>query len=333
MRRARLGAPVPACSKCPQPAVLWMRYAGTHLCREHFLDSFLRRVKAELRTQGHLPPGTTAVALSGGKDSVSLLHCLRALTAADPRIHLVAVTVDEGIAGYRDSSLELCRQVTTEWGIPWHVVRTRDVSGYTIDAYAAGEAGPDASGRPRPACGACGVYRRVGINQAARAAGAQAVATGHNLDDQAQTVLMNVLRGDWERLARLAPHAPAPHAPAPVPGAPQEPGDGVGRMVPRLLPLRTIPEKEVLLYAVLNGLPIHDEAECPYAARSHRFALRDVLAGLEERTPGTRHALVKGHERVKPILLAGLPAVGAGRCAVCGEATTGTVCKACQLAA
>jgi uncharacterized protein (TIGR00269 family) len=309
---------MPQCSKCAAPAVVFLRYAGTHLCREDFLAFFAKRAKQDLAKQGRLPEGTVGVALSGGKDSVSVLHFLRDVVKEHPRIKLAALTVDEGIAGYRDSALAICKQVTDEWGIPWHVVRTQDLAGYAIDEYAAGAKGPDADGKPRAACGACGVYRRAGLNRLAKEVGCSAVVTGHNLDDQAQTVLMNHLKGDLDRLARLAPHTAEDVA-------------RHGGLVPRLLPFRSIPEKEVLLYAVLHGLPLHHEAECPYAARSHRFAMRDVLVGLEAHNPGTRHALVRGAERLKPILQQALPPIEVASCPGCGEPTSGDLCVACQL--
>lgn len=300
-----------------------LRYSGTSLCRDHFLRFFEERAKREVARQGRLPAGTIAVALSGGKDSVSALHFMRRLVEGRPGIQLAAITVDEGIAGYRDSALDICRRVTDEWEVPWHVVRTKDLAGYAIDEYAAGAAGPRGDALPkaeRPACSACGVFRRAGMNRLAREIGAAAVVTGHNLDDQAQTVLMNTLKGDLERAARLAPHTEEDVA--------HHPG-----LVRRILPFRSIPEKEVLLYAVLHGLPLHHEAECPYAARSHRFALRDMLVKLEEQTPGTRHALVKGAERLKPILQAALPAMAVASCPECGEPTSGALCKACEMRA
>jgi uncharacterized protein (TIGR00269 family) len=270
-----------------------------------------RRAKAEVARQGRLPAGRVAVALSGGKDSVAALHFLAKLAHGNPRVELVAITIDEGIAGYRSSALDVCKQVTGQLGVAWHVVRTQDLAGYTIDEAAAKTA--------HSVCGPCGVFRRLGMNRLARELGAAALATGHNLDDQAQTVLMNHLKGDLDRLARLAPHTAADAA--------RHAG-----LVPRLLPFRAIPEKEILLYALLEGLPIHDEAECPYAARSHRFALRDVLMGLEEQTPGTRHALVRGQERLKPILQAALPPLAVASCPACGEPTSGA-CVACSLKA
>lgn len=312
-----------ACSKCRSPAVLEQRHSGTSLCRDHFLRSFDERAKHEVAKQGRLPEGTTAVALSGGKDSVSVLHFLRRVTEGNPKAKLVAITVDEGIHGYRDSALDICRDVTAKWHVPWHVVRTSDLAGYSIDEYASGTKGPRGEALPmsdRPACSACGVFRRTGLNKLARELGAAAVVTGHNLDDQAQTVLMNTLKGDLERAARLAPHTEEDVA--------HHPG-----LVRRILPFRTIPEKEVLLYAVLHGLPLHHGAECPYAARSHRFLLRDMLVKLEEHNPGTRHALVRGAERLKPILQGALPAMAVASCPECGEPTSGARCMACAMKA
>ena len=316
---------MPTCSQCTQPSVAHLRYAGTSLCRDHFLRSFERRAMAEVARQGRMPAGVVAVALSGGKDSVALLHFLHGLAARRPGTRLVAITVDEGIQGYRDASLRICRDVTAALGVPWRTMRTRELAGYSIDEYAAGTSGPRGTlvpAGPRPACGPCGVFRREGLNRLARESGAAAVATGHNLDDVAQTVLMNHLKGDVARLARMAPH---------------DVEEARGGLVPRIMPFRTIPEKEVLLYAVLRGLPIHQaedgETECPYASRSHRFTMRDVLATLEAATPGTRHALVRGHERLQPALRESMPVLAMRACGACGQPTSQATCQACQLRA
>lgn len=310
------------CDKCGQPPVTFIRYSGQHLCKEHFIRFFEKRAKTELVKQGKLPEGTVAVALSGGKDSVAALWLLSKIVASNPRINLVAVSVDEGIAGYRQGSLEICKEFTQKLAIPWKLIETKILAGYTIDDYAQGKLGPSADsvkrlrvapadGTPRAACGPCGVFRRVGVNRLAQEVDAAAVVTGHNLDDMAQTLLMNHLQGDIERLARLAPH--------------DNEQDG---LVPRLIPFRTIPEKEVLLYALLEGLPIHHEEECPYAARANRFMMRDILLDIEGKQPGTRHSLLKGQERLKP-LLGKMPRQQIHTCA-CGEATSGITCRACE---
>jgi uncharacterized protein (TIGR00269 family) len=141
------------------------------------------------------------------------------------------------------------------------------------------------------------------------------LATGHNLDDLAQSILMSFTRGDLNKLARLAPH--------------EEPHAG---LVPRILPLRWVPESEVFLYALLEGLPITD-GECPHMGRAARGPVKEMLMALEDATPGTRHAIVRTHERLRAALRAqvgaGVPPVDA--CPRCGEPSVAGLCQACTL--
>src|SRR5438046_10444306 len=133
-------------------------------------------------------------------------------------------------------------------------------------------------------CSYCGPFRRQALNRAAREVGADYVATGLNLDDTAQSILMNVAGGDIEKLARLGPHES------------RQPG-----LVPRIQPLRMIPEKEVYLYALLRGIEFHD-ATCPYAERAQRGRFREILHRLEEETPGTRTSNVSGYDQLRTLL-------------------------------
>ena len=162
-------------------------------------------------------------------------------------------------------------------------------------------------------CSYCGPFRRQALNRAAVEVGADYVATGLNLDDTAQSILMNVARGDIEKLARLGPHET------------RQPG-----LVPRIQPLRMIPEKEVYLYALLRGIEFHD-ATCPYAERAQRGRFREILHRLEEDSPGTRHAIVSGYDQMRPLLQSAYPPATLNACARCGEPTVRAVCKACEL--
>lgn len=288
--------------------MLLQRYSGEHLCGAHLARSVERRVTREL-ARDKLPRGSTVVvAVSGGKDSVTALRLAhRWLAPAGVRVE--AVTVDEGIAGYRPAGIDVARRACEELGVPHAVVAYRDAFGATMDEASARDHG---GGAP---CSPCGVFRRTLLNKAARDRDAARLVTGHNLDDLAQSVLMNVLRGDVARLARLGHH-----------------GDDKPGLVPRLLPLRAVPEREVALYARLQGWETHDQ-ECPYAALAHRGAIRDVLLDLEERTPGTRQGLLATLDKVAPALRdqGGLgPTLRA--CARCGEPSSGARCQACAMA-
>lgn len=295
-----------ACA-CGEPSVHFARYGGDHLCASHLVASVERRVRRELRKQGPFRKGARiAVALSGGKDSVVALRLLHGIFAENRAIEVCAVTIDEGIAGYRPPAVEVARAHCRELGVEHVVLSYEETAGVTMDGVVAHPA------RRHMPCAYCGVLRRRNLNEAARRAGATHLATGHNLDDVAQSVLMNHLKADYDRMARMGPHRPDRVQPG---------------LVPRLLPLRLVPEKEVALYAILKGLAFHD-GECPYSRDATRGRYRDLLLDLEEKEPGTRHALVAGHDRLAP-LLSGGQAIGA--CRECGEPTSGDRCRACAL--
>jgi uncharacterized protein (TIGR00269 family) len=297
-----------SCSNCDKRPVINVRYSGADLCAGHFQDFFDRRVKREVRAQlGIGGPKRIAVAVSGGKDSVVLLHTLHRILGEDRRIELLAITVDEGIEGYRPAGVAAAKRAAAKVGVEHRLVRFEDRFNVTLDDLV--EENPDEA-----PCASCGVLRRRALNDAAREAGADVLATGHNLDDVAQSILMNYVKGDIVRMARLGPHGAVVHG-----------------LVPRVMPLRLIPEREVALIAMLNryDVDIHD---CPNAAKATRGIFRDILLDLEERHPGTRHSLVAGHDRLAPILREAtkeLPA--AGVCRICGDVSTGPVCRACQV--
>src|SRR6266571_4435196 len=283
------------CGRCGTPSVEWIRYSGEHLCRDHFLEFVERRAKRELRSQVDFRGGErVAVGMSGGKDSSATAFLLAKFLENRRDIELIGITIDEGIASYRPEGIEhrvLAYEETVGQGMD-------DV--VTLDPLAI-------------PCSYCGPFRRHALNRAARNVHADYVATGLNLDDTAQSILMNVARGDVEKLARLGPHET------------RQPG-----LVPRIQPLRMIPEKEVYLYAMLRGIEFHD-ATCPYAERAQRGRFRDIVHRLEEESPGTRHAIVRGYDELRPLLHEKYPAAALNPCARCGEPTVHAVCKACEL--
>ncbi len=217
------------CDKCSAPAIIFQKYSGLHLCQKHFLADVEKKIKREVRKAK--VEGTLAVALSGGKDSAVALYVLTELLSKS-RTKIVAITVDEGIAGYRDIALRTAASLITQLGIEWRVISFEQQFGVRID---------EVMERP---CTLCGILRRSLLNRAAKEIGAAALATGHNLDDEAQTILMNYLRGDIDRLLRLDHSIKA-------------------GLVRRIKPLKYVPEKEIALYAIIKGIPV-DLEECRF---------------------------------------------------------------------
>ncbi|MCU0632297.1 MAG: TIGR00269 family protein [Methanolinea sp.] len=226
------------------------------------------------------------------------MHFLHSLLSRRRDVHLISITVDEGISGYRDPGV--ARRMAEDLGIPHIPVSFRERYGTTIDDIVLRKG--DAL-----SCSYCGVLRRHLLNAVAREEHATRLALGFNLDDEAQSVLMNVLRGDSGRLLR---------SPRPTEG-----------MVPRIRPFLHIPEREVALYSYLQTGNL-DPGRCPYSHNALRAGVRQMLNAYALDHPGTRHALVNLGEE-----LAGLGAGERGglqACERCGE-PCGAVCRSCQI--
>ncbi|MDD1734471.1 MAG: tRNA 2-thiocytidine biosynthesis TtcA family protein [Methanothrix sp.] len=185
------------CTICNSPAVIHLKHDGTRLCQQHFIHYFEAKVQGTILSGGMIAEKERiAVALSGGKDSTALLFCLHRILSGR-EVELVAITVDEGIAGYRDDTIQAAKAIARQIGVEQHIVSFQEEYGCCLDRMVVG--------RKVAPCTYCGVFRKHALNRAARSLGADKIATGHNLDDEAQTVMMNYLKGDFEQLMRLRP--------------------------------------------------------------------------------------------------------------------------------
>lgn len=297
------------CSNCSQPAVLRQAYSGKHLCETHLYESVEKRVKQRIREDDILQGDETwVVGLSGGKDSSVLLDIIARVFDDNPSVEIVALTLDEGIEGYRDESVKEAERLCDRLGIRHEVVEFDEDIDVTMDEVV--DQKPQ-----RQACSYCGVFRRTLLNRHAERLGATKLLMGHNLDDVAQTALMNFLDGDVERMSR---HYRASLSPK------NEEGD----FVRRAKPLRDVPEKEIAVYAQLKDLPVYLE-ECPNAEGATRGDIRDLLMEYERKHPGTRHSLMSSYEKIAERL--DWSSQDLVECDRCGEPTTGDLCRACSM--
>ena len=294
------------CDKCNKDAIIYQKYSGMHLCRKHFIEDVERKIKLTIRKHYSIKRNETiAVGLSGGKDSSTTLHILHKIFGMRPDIRLVGISIDEGIEGYRPQTIESAKKLTDELGVELIIRSFGEEYGKTMDDIAPMQ-------REKGACSYCGVLRKSLLNKTALEIGATRLAIGHNLDDEAQTILLNHLKGDVSRMVRLAP--------------PKE----LEGLVLRMKPLRQIPEKEVALYAYLNELPL-GFGGCPYAHEAMRREIRTLLNDFEVRHPGTKYALLSGFDKISGILGKEFPQEGLSKCSICGQACTANICQACKL--
>ncbi len=297
------------CSLCGRDAVYNRRYTGTFLCDRCLAKSLERRFQRTIVENKLIAPGERiAVAVSGGKDSTTCMHLL-AEHCERKNCELVAITIDEGISGYREHGLLAAKKNAGLLGIEHKVKSFKEELGATLDEIVclAKERGTGFG-----ACTYCGVFRRSLLNRAARELGADKIATAHNLDDEAQAIMLNYIRSDLARLYRLGAIYPA--------------HDG---FVPRIKPFREIPEKEVALYAMVKGVDV-DLSECPHVGGIH-LKIRDFINSLEENHPNSKFMILRTFDKIKANLVQAAPAFEEKRCGKCGEPTSASICKACEL--
>ena len=296
------------CSNCGNPKVIIKKeQSGQLLCKDCFIASIERKVKRTIKKEKLLDRGDKVlVALSGGKDSVTVLEILNSYRQRNI-IDICAVTVDEGIDNYRQDGVDIALRHAERLGIEHKVVSLKDEYGITLDEIMQTD-------NHRGSCTYCGVFRRTIINKAAREMGATKIATGHNIDDEVQAIMMNYLEGNTGNLTKL--------------GAKTE--SKAEEFTVKIKPLREIPEREIGLYVVAKDLEVHFDS-CPYAMQSFRGEVSEVINQLSEKHPTIKYSTLRGYDKIKNILKKELKKDYAnGRCSRCGEPSANELCKACS---
>ena len=299
---------VEKCSFCEDGAIYTREYEGVSFCGKCFRSAIEEKVRRTIIRHEMLAFNDhVAVAVSGGKDSLTLLNILSKLEHRYPKSRITAISVDEGIEGYRDEALHLAAKDCKRLGVEHVVVSYRDLFGTTTDEIAK----PSLDKTP---CSYCGVFRRKAINKAATRIGATKIATAHNLDDEVQTVLLNMLHGDPLRIVRSGPIL----------------HDIQGRFLTHIKPLCDVPEKEIVLYAYLTGLEFQSIA-CPHGSEALRNDIRHFLNQLEQKHPGVKFTLLRSAERLRERLANSGPNAQLNECEKCGDPTPHKYCEACLM--
>ena len=298
------------CTKCGNSQVIIeKKYSGQILCQECFIQTTTEKVLKNIRKYKLIEKGEKViVALSGGKDSVMILDILNSLYQRE-LIDLMAITIDEGIKGYREDGVRIAAINAKKLGIPHKIVSFKEYLGITLDEIMLKHPSKELRG----ACTYCGVFRRWILNQAAKEENGTKLATGHNLDDETQAILMNYLEGNIDNLTRIGPKSESKSS----------------QFVVKIKPLREIPEKEVGLYVVARNLEVHF-ASCPYSTDSFRAEIGKFIKELSVDRPTIMYSTLRGFDKIRPALKKEFARnYQMGQCLICGEPAAHDLCRAC----
>ncbi len=298
-----------ACKNCLEHPVMKLTGNKVQLCKNHYIKYFEAKVFHTIKNYDLINKNDkVGVALSGGKDSLSVLYILNKLKNKIKIFDIEAIAIDEGIQNYRDKTLETAKKFCEENNIKLHIFSYKEEFGDTLDNFL--------KTSKIKACSMCGPFRRYLLNKKSKELGFTKLATGHNLDDEAQTIMMNYFRRNLETSARLGP----------LTGIKND-----QRFIRRIKPLYLMMEKEVATYAFLKGL-ITEFSECPHSSDSYRGDVRDLLNNMEAKYPGTKYSIITSFLELLPILKENFKgSIELKSCKECGEPSSQEICQTCKI--
>jgi tRNA-5-methyluridine54 2-sulfurtransferase len=292
------------CKTCPGKAVIDIRRHNAAFCGNCFLAHVERQVVRTIEGEKMLSlDDRVLVAVSGGKDSLTLWEILRRLGYQTTGFHIVL-----GIDHYSPQARATVEAYAEKHGLPLIVTDVKAEYDFSIPELA--------QYTRRVPCSACGLSKRYLMNRTALEGGFSVLASGHNLDDSAATLLGNLLHWQTAQLGRMGPVLEASHP----------------RLAKTVKPLVRLTERETLAYAMLRGIPYHED-ECPNAVGATLLLYKDLLNHLEHASPGAKQSFYFGY------LKKGRPAFHAihtdslelRECEACGQVTTTETCAYCRM--
>ncbi|KAI1826976.1 hypothetical protein F4861DRAFT_494627 [Xylaria intraflava] len=278
--------PSALCASCKTQRALIKRPKNHQkLCKGCFIQVFEDEVHHTITSSQLFFRGEkVAIGASGGKDSTVLASVLKTLNERyDYGVDLILLSIDEGIKGYRDDSLETVKRNAVQYDMPLKIVGYDELYGWTMDQVV------ETIGK-KGNCTYCGVFRRQALDRGAKVLGIKHVVTGHNADDVAETVLMNLLRGDLPRLSRSTSIVTGSNA----------------SEVKRSKPLKYAYEKEIVLYAYHKKLD-YFSTECIYSPEAFRGSARSLIKNLERVRPSAILDVVRSGEDMARLVPGAVP--------------------------
>ena len=293
------------CDKCENTAVYSRRYSGENLCSQCFSNSILHKAAKTISKYKMIKNNElVCVAVSGGKDSLVLLDILNKMSKTH-NFRIFAVTIDEGIPGYRDEALKIVENFCTQLNIQHKTFSYKKIFDLTLT-----ESLELRNDQKLSSCSICGTFRRRALDHAAKTINADTIATGHNLDDNLQTFLINIISGDAKKIGWMDP-------------------DTSSNKVRKIKPLSEIYESEIVFYAFTNNLPFQTEP-CPHMNEGIRTEIREFLNSLELNHDGIKNNMYRTILKISQFMNESNHKEKR-MCLVCGNQCTSRICSVCNM--
>ena len=293
------------CDRCENKAAYSRKYSGENLCSQCFSNSIVRKTAKTISKYNMIKNNElVAVAVSGGKDSLALLKIIHNM-ALSHNFRIKAITIDEGIPGYRNEALEIVKNFCKELKIELKIYSYKELFELTL------EEGLELRENEKiSSCSICGTLRRRAIDFAAKDIGADVIATGHNLDDTLQTFVINMLSGDTNKIGWMDP-------------------DTSSNILRKIKPFCEIYESEIVFYAFTNNIPFQSEP-CPHMNEGIRTEIREFLNSLENQHSGIKNNLYQSIIKISQTVKKS-ESKQKVKCKKCGNQCTGNMCSVCNV--
>lgn len=293
------------CDICgKKEAKIHLRYARISLCEECFVKYYLNRMKRTVEKYRMFNrEDRIAVAVSGGKDSIALLHAIK---TAYPEYDIFAIYIDLGIDGFSEKSREIVSRITDTLDIPLVIYSLKEKKGYTImdlmnTRYS------------RRICSACGILKRAYMRDVARENDATVLATGHNLDDVVEIMITLFIEGKFKDILSLNPAEPPTHP----------------SQIKKVKPLIKHYGWENKYYVKFNNLP-SVKINCPLSGGARSLRRKRILSKWEEDEPGIMRSIYTIFtKKFSPLIKK--EEVVLNTCKICGGPAIGEICSRCKI--
>ncbi len=292
------------CDRCENTVVYSRKYSGENLCSDCFSNSIIHKTTKTISKYNMIKSGDmVGVAVSGGKDSLSLLQVMKKISL-NHNFKLKAITVDEGIPGYRDEALKIVEDFCKKLDVEHKVFSYRSLFGTTLEQTLELRENEKVS-----SCSICGILRRRAIDYGATDLGVDVIATGHNLDDMLQTFIINIISGDTKKIGWMDP-------------------DTSKNKIRKIKPFCEIYENEIVFYAFTNEIPFQSE-ECPHMNEGIRTEIRNFLNSLEKTRSGIKNNMYQSILKISSTLKDSNNSEWR-ICSKCGNECTAEICSVCS---